>query len=190
MDWADARADAFAVLAALGLPMEALTTERVGEADVAYHPGRAGVIRQGPKVVLARFGALHPGVLQALGFEHAAAGFEILLDAIGPGKKRRRAAPELPALQPVRRDFAFIVAEDVAAETLMRAARAAERTLIVSVSLFDVYEGEKVPAGTKSLAIEVVLQPRERTLTDAEIESVSDAVVAAVKKATGASLRS
>ncbi len=187
--WSDARADAIAVLAALGVPLEALTTEHVTELDAAFHPGRAGLIKQGPRTLLARFGTLHPGMLQALGFEHPAAGFEIMLDAIAPTKRRRRASPELPTLQPVRRDFAFVVAHDVSAEALLRAARTADRKLIASASLFDVYEGDKVPAGTKSLAIEVVLQPRQQTLTDTDIDRVSQAIVTAVQEACGATLR-
>lgn len=187
--WAEARADAMALLAALGVPLDALTTGRVGDEDRAWHPGRAGVIRQGPKVVLARFGALHPALLAAAGFEAPAAGFEVMLDAIAPAKKRRRAAPDLPPLQPVTRDFAFVVDREVPAEAVLRAARGAERNLIAGVSLFDVYEGDRMAPGTKSLAIAVVLQPREKTLTDAEIEAASARIVAAVAKATGASLR-
>ena len=107
----------------------------------------------------------------------------------GSSGRRRRAAPELPPFQPVRRDFAFLLDAGVAADAVLRAARGAERTLIAGVSLFDVYEGEKLPEGKKSLAIEVVFQPRERTLTDAEIEAAGQKVIAAVVKATGAMLR-
>ena len=104
-------------------------------------------------------------------------------------KRRKKSAPDLPAFQPLRRDFAFLVDSAVAADTLVRAARGAERNLITGVSLFDVYEGDKLPEGKKSLAIEITFQPRERTLTDAEIEAAAAKVVAAVTKATGASLR-
>ncbi|HEY6432817.1 MAG TPA: phenylalanine--tRNA ligase subunit beta, partial [Acetobacteraceae bacterium] len=112
--------------------------------------------------------------------------FELELDAIADPKRRRRGAPDLPAFQPVRRDFAFLVDAGVTAEAVLKAARAADRTLIAGVGLFDVYEGEQVPAGKKSLAIEVMFQPRDRTLTDAEIEALAGKVVAAVAKATGA----
>ena len=100
-----------------------------------------------------------------------------------------RRAPDLPPFQPIRRDFAFLVDSAVTADAVLRAARGADRALISGVSLFDVYQGERLPPGKKSLAIEVVFQPRERTLTDAEIEAASQKVVAAVTKATGATLR-
>ena len=188
-DWSDARTDALAVLASLGVPAEALSTERVSADDAAYHPGRAGVIRQGPKIVLARFGALHPTVTEAFGLDAPAAGFELFLDAIAVPKKRRRSAARLPTLQPVSRDFAFVVGDDVPAEAVLRAARGADRTLVADVALFDAYRGEGVPDGHVSLAIAVTLQPREKTLTDAELDAVSARVVAAVAKATGGVLR-
>jgi phenylalanyl-tRNA synthetase beta chain len=115
--------------------------------------------------------------------------FELNLDAVAEPKRRRKSAPDLPAFQPLRRDFAFLVDSGVTADTVLRAARGAERNLIAGVSLFDVYEGEELPEGKKSLAIEVVFQPREHTLTDAEIESATQKVIAAVAKATGAVLR-
>jgi phenylalanyl-tRNA synthetase beta chain len=182
-----AKADVLAVLAALGVPMESLSV--TADAPGFYHPGRSGVVRQGPKLVLATFGALHPRVLAALDLNGPAAAFEVRLDAIPEPKRRRRGPPDLPPFQPVRRDFAFLVPADTTAESVMRAARGAERSLIASVSLFDVYEGDKVPPGQKSLAIEVVIQPREQTLTDAAIEAVCAKVVAAVAKATGGVLR-
>lgn len=187
VDAMDGRADAMAVLEALGVPMEALST--TADAPAWFHPGRSGVIRQGPRVVLAHFGALHPGVVAALDYPGPMVAMEVFLAVIPEPKRRRRPAPDLPPLQPLRRDFAFVVARDVAAETLLRAARGAERTLITGVVPFDVYEGEKVPAGMKSVGIEVTFQPRERTLTDEEIEAASAKVVAAVAKATGAALR-
>jgi phenylalanyl-tRNA synthetase beta chain len=187
VDAMDAKADVWAVLAALGVPMESLTV--TADAPSFYHPGRSGMIRQGPKTVLATFGALHPRVLAALDITGPAVAFEVFLDAIQDPKRRRKGAPDLPAFQPVRRDFAFVVNAGVAAETLLRAARGAERTLIAGVTLFDVYQGDKLEPGRKSLAIEVVFQPRERTLTDAEIEAAGQKVVAAVAKATGATLR-
>jgi phenylalanyl-tRNA synthetase beta chain len=139
--------------------------------------------------VLGSFGALHPRVLAALDLPGPAVAFEVRLDAVAEPKRRRRAPPDLPALQPLRRDFAFVVSAAVTAEAVLRAARGAERTLITGVSLFDVYEGEGVPAGQRSLGVEVVIQPREATLTDAAIEAVCAKVVAAVAKATGAVLR-
>jgi phenylalanyl-tRNA synthetase beta chain len=187
VDAIHAKADVWAVLTALGVPMEALTT--TADAPGLYHPGRSGTLRQGPRTVLATFGALHPAVLAALDLPGPAVAFEIFLDAVAEPRKRRKSAPELPAFQPLRRDFAFLVAAEVPAEAVLKAARGAERTLIAGVSLFDLYEGDRLEQGKKSLAIEVVFQPRERTLTDAEIEAACAKVVAAVGKATGAALR-
>ena len=182
-DAMDMKADAIAVLQSLGVALEgtSVTTDAPG----FYHPGRSGVLRQGPKLILARFGALHPSVLAAMDITGPAAAFEIFLDAIPDPKRRKKAAPDLPAFQPVRRDFAFLVDAGVAAETLVRAARGAERNLVAGVSLFDVYQGDKLAAGQKSVAIEVVFQPRERTLTDQEIDAASQKVVAAVAKSCG-----
>jgi phenylalanyl-tRNA synthetase beta chain len=147
------------------------------------------VVRQGPKTVLGSFGELHPRVLAALDMTGPVAAFALSLDAVPEPKRRRRAAPDLPSFQPVRRDFAFLVDPGVAADAVLRAARGAERTLIAGVSLFDAYAGDKLPAGKKSLAIEVLFQPHERTLTDAEIEAACQKVISAVVKATGAMLR-
>ncbi len=154
-----------------------------------YHPGRSGVVRQGPRLVLATFGELHPRVVQALDLGGPAAAFEVFLDRVPEPKRRRKSPPDLPAFQSVRRDFAFVVDAGVAVDALLRAARGAERALITGVNVFDIYSGDKVPPGQKSVGIEVVLQPRERTLTDAEIEAAGAKVVAAVAKATGAVLR-
>ncbi len=187
VDAMDAKADLWAALTAAGVPLEALTV--TADAPGFYHPGRSGMVRQGPKVILGSFGELHPRVLAAVGLTGAAVAFEFNLDAVAEPKRRKKAAPDLPSFQPLRRDFAFLVDHAVPAETVLRAARGAERTLIASVSLFDVYEGGTVPEGKKSLAIEVVLQPRDHTLTDAEIETSGQKIVAAVAKATGAVLR-
>jgi phenylalanyl-tRNA synthetase beta chain len=187
VDAMGAKADVWTVLAALGVPMEALSV--TADAPGFYHPGQSGTVRQGPKTVLATFGALHPRVLAALDLAGPAVAFEIQLDAIQDPKKRKKSAPDLPSFQPVRRDFAFVVDAAVPAEAVLKAARGAERTLIAGVSLFDVYDGDKMEAGRKSLAIEVVFQPRERTLTDQEIEAAGQKVVVAVAKATGATLR-
>ena len=187
VDAMDAKGDALAVLAALGVPMAALTVTT--DAPGFYHPGRSGVVRQGPKTVLASFGEIHPRLREELGLPGAAVGFEVFLDAVAEPKKRKKGAPDLPAFQPLKRDFAFLVDEAVPAEALLRAARGAERNLITDVALFDRYAGDKLPEGKVSLAIEVTLQPRERSLTDAEIEAVGAKIVAAVTKATGATLR-
>jgi len=187
MDALDAKGDALAVLLALGVAPAALSV--TADAPGYYHPGRSGTLRSGPKLPLARFGEIHPRVLAALDIDGPAVAFEVLLDSIPDPKRRKRAAPDLPAFQPVRRDLAFLVDEAVGAESLLRAARGAERALVTDVSLFDRYAGERLPEGKVSLALEVTLQPRERTLTDAEIEAAVAKVVAAVTKATGAVLR-
>jgi phenylalanyl-tRNA synthetase beta chain len=183
----DAKADVWDVLAALGVPMDALsiTTDVPG----FYHPGRSGTVRQGPKIVLAHFGALHPSVLAALDLNGPAVAFEIFLDAVADPKRRRKAAPDLPAFQPVRRDFAFLADAATPADAVLKAARQSDRALIAAVTLFDVYEGDRLPPGRKSLGIEVTIQPRERTLTEAEIDALGAKLVAAVTKATGAALR-
>ncbi len=186
MDAMDAKGDAFALLAALGVPMPALSV--TADAPGFYHPGRSGVVRQG-KQVLATFGEIHPKVLAALDLPGPAVAFEVFLDAIPEPKRRRRGPPDLPPFQPVRRDFAFLVDETVPAEAVLKAARSADRALITDVALFDRYAGERVPQGKVSLAIQVTLQPREATLTDTQIEAVADRVVSAVAKATGAVLR-
>jgi phenylalanyl-tRNA synthetase beta chain len=187
VDAFDAKADVWAVLAALGVPLEALSV--TADAPGFYHPGRSGVVRQGPKLALGTFGVLHPRLCAALDLPTPSVGFEVFLDAIADPKRRRRAAPDLPAFMPLRRDFAFVVAADVPAEAVVRAAKGAERGLIGSVTLFDVYEGEPLPPGEKSIGIEVLLQPRERTLTDAEIDAACSRIAAAVARATGGRLR-
>jgi phenylalanyl-tRNA synthetase beta chain len=139
--------------------------------------------------VLAHFGALHPALLSALDLAMPACAFEIMLDAVPDPKRRRRSAPDLPALQPVRRDFAFIVGNHIFAETIVRAVRSASRKLVQDVQLFDVFSGPPLAVGERSIGIEVMFQPRERTLTDQEIEAECATIVAAVTKATGARLR-
>lgn len=186
VDAMDAKADLWTALAAVGAPLEGLTV--TADAPGFYHPGRSGVVRQG-RAALGTFGELHPRVVSALDLPAPAVAFELFLDAVAEPKRRKRAAVDLPPFQAVRRDFAFLVGADVVADAVLRAARGAERTLIAGVTLFDVYQGEKVPEGQKSVGIEVVFQPRERTLTDAEIEAAAAKVVAAVGKATGGMLR-
>jgi phenylalanyl-tRNA synthetase beta chain len=190
VDAFDAKADALAVLAALGLAPEAVQV--AAGAPPWFHPGRSGALKLGP-LVLGAFGELHPRTLEALGVAGPLAAFELLLDSVPKPKARptrSKGALDAAALQPVRRDFAFVVDQGVRAADLVRAAKGADKTLIVEVTVFDLYEGPGVPAGKKSLAIEVVLQPKAKTLTDAEIEAVSAKIVAQVTKATGGALRS
>lgn len=189
LDAFDAKADAVAALTAVGAPVARLQT--TADAPAWYHPGRAGVLRLGA-AALARFGELHPKVLEAYDLRGPVVAFEVFLDAVpAPKGKGAKAKPplELSPFQPVERDFAFVVDADVPAETLLRAARAAEKTLVTEVKLFDVYTGDKVGPGKKSLAIAVTLQPTAGTLTDAEIEAVGRRIVDRVAKDTGGELR-
>ena len=190
VDAFDVKADALAVLAALGVPVDKLQIDT--DAPPWYHPGRSGRLKLGPKTVLAHFGEVHPGVLRRMGVKGPVAGVEIFLEALPRAKARKSAArPPLDVLtlHPVERDFAFVVDAGVSAEAVLRAARAAEPKLIAEVDLFDAFSGGTLEAGHKSLALTVTLQPRQKTLTDAEIEAVSGKVVAAVEKATGGKLR-
>ncbi len=191
-DALDAKADALAALDAAGAPSGNVQISR--DAPDWYHPGRSGALRLG-KNVLAYFGEVHPGVLRGLDVRGPAVAFEVFLDNLPPlkdAKKKGGAARpplHLESLQPVRRDFAFLVDSDVQAGDLLRAARGADRDVITDVALFDVYEGKNVEEGKKSLAIQTTLQPTEATFTDAEIEDFSAKIVAAVEKATGGALR-
>jgi phenylalanyl-tRNA synthetase beta chain len=189
VDAFDAKADALAVLAAIGAPVENMQAG-AGAPDW-YHPGRSGAIKLGDRV-MAWFGELHPELAASADLKGPVAAFEVFLDAPPPPKaKATKARPRLvlSAFQPVERDFAFLVDATVEAEKLVRAARNADKALIAAARVFDVYAGKGVPEGKKSLAIAVTLQPMERTLTDAEIEAVCNKIVAAVAKSTGATLR-
>ena len=187
VDLYDAKADALAALAAAGAPIGNLQV--TADPPAWFHPGRAGRLRLGP-VELGHFGELHPDILNAFDLKGPAAAFEVLLDAVpAPRAPRTRPAAKFPVFQPVERDFAFVVDRDLPAETLLRAARGVDRNLVVDIRLFDVYEGQGLPPGKKSLAIAVTLQPQDATLTDAEIEALSARFVAAVEKATGGALR-
>jgi phenylalanyl-tRNA synthetase beta chain len=189
VDVFDAKADALAVLAAVGAAVDRLQT--VAEGPPWYHPGRVGSLTLGPKNRLASFGEIHPRVLDAMDVPGPLVAFEIDLDAVPLPKATRTARPALDAsdLQPLTRDFAFVVAADVPAESIARAAKAADKVLIQGVSVFDVFAGASLGEARKSVAIEVTLQPRGRTLTDDDLEKVSAGIIAAVRKATGGELR-
>lgn len=191
VSWADAKADAIAVLEALGAPVDRM--QLVRNAPGWYHPGRSGVLQLGPQTVLAHFGEIHPRTLEALDVSGPLVGFEIMLDAIPEPKARptrSKGALTVSEFMPVRRDFAFVVEEAVEADKILKAARGADKALIADVTLFDVFRGASIGEGKKSMAIEAVLQPTTKTLTDEEIEAVGKKIVAAVSKATGATLRS
>ena len=190
VDAFDAKADALAVLAAAGAPAQALQVVPGG--PPWFHPGRSGTIQIGPQNVLGHFGELHPRALEALDAEGPLVAFEVILENIPQPKARAtRARPvlELSPFQPVERDFAFVVDRTVKAADILRATQSVDRKLITNVTVFDVYEGEGIEPGKKSIAITVTLQPREKTMTDAEIDAVAAKIVAEVGKRTGGVLR-
>jgi phenylalanyl-tRNA synthetase beta chain len=186
-DALDAKADALAVLTALGVPADAITA--TPDAPAYYHPGQSGTLRQGPKIILAHFGAVHPTTASRLDLPETTLAWEIFLDAIPEPKRRKKAAPVLPPFQPIRRDFAFLVSEATPADSLIRAAKGADRQSITAVTLFDRFSGKGIPEGQVSLALAVTIQPTEKTLTEAELDAISTKIIAAVNKATGAVLR-
>ncbi|HEY0624305.1 phenylalanine--tRNA ligase subunit beta [Sphingomonas sp.] len=184
----DAKAEALALLEAAGAPVGNLQV--MGEAGEAWHPGQSATLRLGPKTVLAAFGMLHPTLLRQFDLDGPVAAVEVFLDAI-PAKRSTgfmRPAYTPPPLQAVTRDFAFIVPAELAAGDLVRAVRNADKAAITDARLFDLFTGAGVEEGKKSLAIEVTLQPGEKSFTDAEIKAVADKVVAAATK-LGATLR-
>ncbi|MES0028393.1 phenylalanine--tRNA ligase subunit beta [Mesorhizobium sp. M0040] len=186
----DAKADAIAALEACGAPVERLQIEADGPAW--YHPGRSGTIKLGPKVILGTFGEFHPKTLEGLDVSGPLCGFEVFIDTVPePKAKPTRTKPrlDLSAFQAVKRDFAFVVDKAVEAGTLVRAALAADRKLISGVSVFDVFEGAALGAAKKSIAIEVSIQPVEKTLTDEDFEALAKRIVENVGKQTGGVLR-
>jgi phenylalanyl-tRNA synthetase beta chain len=186
----DVKADALAVLAAAGAPMQALQIVPGGPAWL--HPGRSGTIQMGPQNVLGHFGEIHPRALEALRADGPLVAFEVILDRIPAAKQKpTRAKPvlELSAFQPVTRDFAFIVDRAIKAADIVRAAQSVDKKLITDVSVFDLYEGKGIEDGKKSIAIAVTMQPRDKTMTDEEIDAVGAKITAEVAKKTGGSLR-
>ncbi len=185
----DAKAEALALLAEAGAPVDSLQVS--GEAGPQFHPGQSATLRLGPKNVLARFGMLHPSLLRQFDIAAPVAVAELFLDAL-PGRKgavtfaRAHFAP--PALQAVTRDFAFVVPFEMAAGDLLRAAKGADKASIIGARVFDVFGGRDVPQGCKSLAIEVTLQPVEKSFEDADLNEISARIIAAARK-LGASLR-
>ncbi|MGZ8351163.1 MAG: phenylalanine--tRNA ligase subunit beta-related protein, partial [Allosphingosinicella sp.] len=180
--------EALAVLAAIGAPVDNL--QLLGDAPAVYHPGRSGRLALGPKNVLAEFGALNPRLLRAFDLDGPVAAAEIVLDAV-PQRRTAgfmRSAYAPPPLQAVKRDFAFLVPEALAADQLLRAVRGADKAAIAGAGLFDLFTGAGVPEGQKSLAVEVILQPGEKSFTDEELKAISERVVAAAAK-LGATLR-
>ncbi|MGJ0505317.1 MAG: phenylalanine--tRNA ligase subunit beta [Methylocystis sp.] len=186
----DAKTDAMALLGALGVPTGGL--QIVPGGPPWFHPGRSATLQFGPKTIVGYFGELHPRALKTLDVEGPVAALEIILDALpAPKAKPTRIKPklEISDLQPVSRDFAFIVDRASPAGDLVKAAQGADRTLIADVAVFDIYEGKGVPEGKKSIGLAVTLQPREKTLTDAEIDAVAQKIVSEAEKKCGAALR-
>jgi phenylalanyl-tRNA synthetase beta chain len=185
----DAKAEALALLTEAGAPVDNLQV--MGEAGAQFHPGQSATLRLGPKTVLARFGMLHPAVLKQFDVDGPVAAVELFLDAI-PGKRGAatfaRTAYAPPALQSVTRDFAFLVDAKLPAGDLVRTVKGADKANIVAVRLFDDFRGQGVPEGQKSLAVEVTLQPGEKSYTEAELKGIAEAVTAAAAK-LGAVLR-
>lgn len=191
VDVFDAKADVSAVLEALGVPVEKASLDPAG-APGWYHPGRSAAVRLGPKATLAVFGEIHPKVLRRLDAKPPVVAFEVFFAELPPVKaqaSKARPPLKLSALQPVERDFAFVVDASVPAEAIVRAAKGADKALIREVRVFDLFAGGVLPEGKKSLAITVILQPQEQTLTDAEIEAVGKRITGAVEAQTGGRLR-
>ena len=186
------KADLVALLAELGAPAASLQAAQDAPRPW-WRPGRAARLQLGPKAALAEFGEIHPKVLAALDVAGPLYAFEAWIEAIPEPKKKAaktRPALSLSPLMPLSRDFAFVVARETPAGDLVRAVAGADRALIASVNVFDVYEGAGMPEGKKSVAVEVTIQPRERTLSDTEIEALSARIVGAAAKQVGAALRS
>jgi phenylalanyl-tRNA synthetase beta chain len=192
----DAKAFALTLLEAAGAPAQKLMVmEPVVDGEgTQFHPGQSATLRLGPKKVLARFGMLHPATLKAFDMDGPVAAVELFLDAI-PAKKAAKgpvsfARPSFtpPALQSVTRDFAFLVPADLPAGDLVRAVSGADKVNITGARVFDVFAGQGVPEGKVSVALEVTLQPRDKSYKDADLKAISDAVVAAAAK-LGAELR-
>ncbi len=191
VDVFDAKRDALSALAAAGAPVENLQVFR--ESSGAYHPGRSGTLRLGPKNILAYFGELHPGLLVDLDVKGPVVGFEILLENIpaprGKGGKTKSAL-DVSDLQAVERDFAFLVKQEVEAQNLIKAIKGADKKHITRVGLFDVFAGKGMADDEKSLALSVRLEPSDKTFTEEDLEAISGKIVAAAEKAVSAKLRS
>lgn len=190
VDVFDAKADAITVLETCGMAADKLQIE--SSAPSWYHPGRSGVIKLGPKIILGHFGEFHPETLEALDVQGPLCGFEVFLDSVPETKKKAtktRPPLVLSPFQKVTRDFAFVVDKSVTAASIIRAAAGADKKLIQSVQVFDLFEGETLGADKKSVAIEVAIQPAERTLTDEDFEILSKKIIDNVIKTSNGALR-
>ncbi|MEL7482521.1 MAG: phenylalanine--tRNA ligase subunit beta, partial [Pseudomonadota bacterium] len=185
-----AKADLYAVLEALDQPPRRFQVAEPRQGH--WHPGKAARLTLGPKTTVAHFGALHPRVLRALDVDGPVYAFELNLQAL-PNMKitatKTKPVLETADLTPIRRDFAFVLDESVAASDVIRVAEKTDKTLITGVSVFDVYQGANIGEGKKSIAVEVTIQPRGEAMTDADIDALSQKIIAGVEKATGGTLR-
>lgn len=186
----DAKAEALALLAEAGAPVDNLQV--MGDAGAQFHPGQSATLRLGPKTVLARFGMLHPALLKQFDIAVPVAALELFLDAV-PAKRGAtsfaRSAYAPPPLQAVTRDFAFLIDTAVPAADLVRAIKGADKVNIVNVRVFDDFRGAGVPQGHKSLAVEVTVQPADKSYAEAELKAIAESVTGAATK-IGAVLRS
>lgn len=190
VDLFDAKADAIAGLDAIGAPIANLQV--FNEAPAWYHPGRSGTLRLGPKTILAAFGEVHPAILAKLDIDGPMVAFEIFIEKTPPrrAKSASRGALNVSNLQMVERDFAFVADRTLAAGDLMRAVKGADKTHIKQVRIFDVYEGDRIDADKKSVAVSVTLEPQSQTFSDKEIESICEKIVTTASKLEGVTLRS
>ncbi len=191
VDVFDIKADMAALFDVLGQDID--KAQIIAEPASWAHPGRAGRVQLGPKLILGWFGEIHPALLEEMGLSEPVVAFEIDLDALPI--QRKKATKSKPAiilsdLMALKRDFAFVVEKDIPAAKLIKAAKSANKSLITGVNIFDVFEGKHIGEGKKSIAIEVSIQPKDKTMTDEEIEAVCASVITAVVKATGGELRS
>ncbi len=182
------KADIYALIEALGGPVLNLSLSDVSRP--VWHPGRSASLKLGPKNLIAEFGELHPGILKQIGYEGRLLAFEIFLDMI-PKPRQKTAKPvlEVSEFMPLKRDFAFIIEHTIPVDQLIKAIRSVDKKQITEISVFDVYEGEHIEKDKKSIAIEVMITPNQKTLTDKEIKEVSDRIVRSVYQSTGAILR-
>jgi len=184
----DVKADAFSVLASYGISANSVQVSQEG-APSWYHPGRSGVLKQGPKNILGYFGEIHPRILKEMDVEGPMVAFEINLSALPLPKRKSKKPLTLNQFQTVERDFAFVVSNDTPADKVLQTARKIDNALIKEATLFDVYSGKGIDKGMKSLAIRIRLEPSKSTLTDDEISQISQKVIGAIEKTTGGKLR-
>ncbi|WP_370931477.1 phenylalanine--tRNA ligase subunit beta [Bartonella sp. DGB1] len=187
----DAKIDAFTIIASLGLQSDSVQID--ANPPSYYHPGRAGVLKLGAKNTIGYFGELHPEIISEMGLSGAVCACEIFLDNIPQTKiKSSKTKPRLTLhnLQPVVRDFSFILPVETPSINLVRSVKGADKKFIKEVKIFDVFQGGNLTIDTKAVGIEVTLQPVEKSFTDADIEEISNKIIAAVNKHTGAILRS